>query len=495
VFPQPRALAEHLTADVCVIGSGIAGLSAAYALAKIGASVVVLEHARIGGRQTPQTTAHLASALDDRYSRLERFFGNDGARLAAQSHSAAIDFIEQTCRMESIEAQFRRVDAYLFSGDGCAPEEIEDECAAAARAGLSASIVKRVPFADPFDTGPALRYANQGEIQPLKYVFGLYHALVALGAKMYSGTTATHIEDRKLPVVETSGGYRVQAGAVIVATNSPFNDKLAIHTKQAPYSTYVIAAAVERDSIEHCLAYDTLDPYHYVRVHTPETANEDLLIIGGEDDKTGEQDCGAENFEKLERWMRERFPSARDVRFRWSGQVYEPVDSLAFIGRNPHSANVYVITGDSGNGMTHGTIGALLIRDLITGKANPWESLYKPSRITLHTGAAAEFMLENANVIAHFSENVQGGEVASELEIPNGSGAIVRKGLRKYAVYRADDGAITARNAQCTHLGCIVHWNSTEREWDCPCHGSRFDSSGHVVNGPASVDLSPAPDF
>lgn len=492
MFAQPPALIEHLTADVCVIGSGIAGLSAAYALAKIGATVVVLERARIGGRQTPQTTAHLASALDDRYYRLERYFGNDGARMAAQSHSAAIDFIEQTCRVESIDAQFGRVDAYLFRGDDCAPEEIEEECAAAARAGLSASIVKRAPFADPFDTGPALRYANQGEMQPLKYVFGLYTALLALGTRIYSGTTATHIEDRKLPVVETSGGYRVQAGAVIVATNSPFNDKLAIHTKQAPYSTYVIAAGVERESIPHCLAYDTLDPYHYIRLHTPDAGRDELLIVGGEDDKTGEQDCGAQNFEKLEIWMRERFPNAKEVRFRWSGQVYEPVDSLGFIGRNPHSANVYIVTGDSGNGMTHGTIGALLIRDLITGQENPWESLYRPSRITLNAGAAAEFMLENANVIAHFSENVQGGEVASELEISPGSGAIVRKGLRKFAVFRDDHGTVVSCDAQCTHLGCIVHWNSTEREWDCPCHGSRFDPYGRVVNGPASVDLKRA---
>ena len=494
LFPELPALGEHLTADVCVIGAGIAGLSSAYALAKAGAKVVVLEHARIGGRQTAQTTAHLCAGLDDRYFHLERFFSQDGARMAAQSHSAAIDFIEQTCLTESIDAQFRRVDAYLFAGEGTSLE-LEGECAAAARAGLQASIVPRAPFADPFESGPAVVYARQGQIHPVKYVLGLYKALTKLDVSIFADTTVASIDDRKLLVVHTKDGYRVQAGAAIVATNAPMNDRLAIHTKQAPYTTFVIAAAIERDSVPAVLACDTLEPYHYIRTYSPPDGGDDLLLIGGEDHRTGEEDSGPARFDKLEAWMRARFPRAKTVRYRWSGQIFEPVDALAFIGRSPNSDHVYIVTGDSGNGMTHGTIGAMLIRDLITGGKSPWEALYKPSRMTRNTGAAAEFMIQNANVVAHFGEHVPGGEATRVDDIPSGCGAIVRKGNHPYAVFRHEDGQIVACDAHCSHLGCIVHWNSIDKEWNCPCHGSRFDAGGHVVNGPATIDLTRVRDF
>jgi len=489
-LPQPAALAENLDADVCVVGAGIAGLSAAYTLSMMGAKVVVLERAQVGGRQTPQTTAHLASALDDRYHELEKLFGAQGARLAAQSHSAAIDFIEQTCDQEQIECEFQRVNGYLFTGEGRPEREIDEECAAAQRAGLDVSVVQRAPFEDPFNTGRAVCFRNQAEFHPLKYLIGLYEALQRNGAKFFGGTTVTNVEDGKPVVVTTQSGYCIRAGAVVVATNSPVNDRVTIHTKQAPYSTYVIAAAIEHGSVPHLPAYDTLDPYHYIRVYSPTTTGQELLIVGGEDDKAGESDCGDQHFASLEQWMRRHFPRAGDVKFRWSGQIYEPVDSLAFIGRNPHCDNVYICTGDSGNGITHGTLGAILIRDLISGKENPWESLYSPGRVNPNRSSLSEFVKENADVAARMAQNLLPGEVKDVGEIAKGSGAIVRLGLNLYAVNREEDGSVHACDAHCTHLGCIVHWNSTEQEWDCPCHGSRFKTSGAVIAGPAESPLA-----
>jgi Rieske Fe-S protein len=210
----------------------------------------------------------------------------------------------------------------------------------------------------------------------------------------------------------------------------------------------------------------------------------DVLIVGGEDHKTGQANDADERFRRLQQWTRERFPAVEAFEFQWSGQVMEPVDSLALIGRNPlDSDNVHIATGDSGNGMTHGTIAGVLLTDLIMGRANPWTHLYDPSRKTL--GAIKEFVKENVSVAAQYADLVTAGEIDDVSQIDSGEGAILRRGLVKVAVYRDDDGVLHERSAVCTHLGCVVQWNSIERTWDCPCHGSRFQTDGHVVNGPA----------
>ena len=276
----------------------------------------------------------------------------------------------------------------------------------------------------------------------------------------------------------------------MVATNTPVNDRVAVHTKQAAYRTFVVGARVPRGSVPAILLWDTPDPYHYVRIQQLDERS-DVLIVGGEDHKTGQADDAGERFARLESWTRERFPQATAFDFRWSGQVMEPIDGLALIGRNPldHN-NVYVVTGDSGNGMTHGTIAGMLITDLIMGRPNPWASLYDPARKTL--GAIKDFASENLNVAAQYVDVVTPGEVSDVAEIRPGEGAIVRRGVKKIAVYRDERGALIERSAFCTHLGCVVRWNSTEKTWDCPCHGSRFQIDGHVVNGPAINALGEA---
>jgi Rieske Fe-S protein len=266
------------------------------------------------------------------------------------------------------------------------------------------------------------------------------------------------------------------------------NDLVAVHTKQAPYRTFVVGALVPRGTIPQILMWDTPDPYHYLRVQRMDE-RDDVLIVGGEDHKTGQADDGEDRFRRLEAWTRERFPAATSFEFRWSGQVMEPVDGLALIGRNPlDSDNVYIATGDSGNGMTHGTIAGILITDLIMGRNNAWARLYDPSRKTL--GAIKELAKENLNVAAQYSDLITPGEVDEGSEVPRGEGAILRRGIAKVAVYRDEQGKLHERSAICTHLGCVVRWNSTEKTWDCPCHGSRFQIDGHVVNGPAIQALA-----
>ena len=481
-MPQEPQLPSDLRADVCIVGAGIAGLTTAYLLTREGKTVIVLDDGPSAGGETCRTTAHLVTALDDRFYHLEDLHGRDGSRLAAESHAAAIDRIEQIVRDEGIACHFSRLDGYLFVPPGDDVSQLDRELEAAHRAGLIAvTRVNRAPVAS-FDTGPALRFPRQGQFHILEYLNGVAAAAKRGGARIYNETHAYKFEGGWSARVETDRGV-VTADAIVVATNTPVNDRVAVHTKQAAYRTFVVGARVPRGYVNEILLWDTPDPYHYVRIQHLDHQS-DVLIVGGEDHKTGQADDADARFGRLESWTRERFPEAKTFDFRWSGQVMEPVDSLALIGRNPlDSDNVYIATGDSGNGMTHGTIAGILITDLIMGRSNPWVHLYDPSRKTL--GAIKDFTKENLNVAAQYADIVTPGEVSDVSEIAPGQGAIVRRGAKKIAVFRDAQGGLVERSAFCTHLGCVVRWNSTEQTWDCPCHGSRFHPDGHVVNGPA----------
>jgi glycine/D-amino acid oxidase-like deaminating enzyme/nitrite reductase/ring-hydroxylating ferredoxin subunit len=487
-------LDASVSSDVCVVGAGVAGLSTAYLLQRDGRSVVVVDSGTIGGGQTGRTTAHLASAIDDRFVELERLHGAEGARGAAASHAAAIDRIEASVHEEGLDCGFARVDGYLFDPGARAPGSddrlLRDEHDAAHRAGLEVELVARAPIAS-FDTGRCLRFARQARVEPLRYLDGLARAFERQGGRIFTGTRAAQIAGGSSAHVATVAGHRVSAAAVVVATNSPINDLFALHAKQAPYTSYAITARVPRGAVPDVLLWDTEDPYHYVRLQPGGGAHHDLLIIGGEDHKTGHANDGAERFARLQVWARDRFPAIASVEHRWSGQVLETSDGVAFIGRNPgDDDNVYVVSGDSGHGMTHGTIAGMLVCDLVAGRASPWQALYDPARIRL--GAAGDLVRENLDVARTYLSWLTPGEVSTADEIRPGDGAVLREGLAKIAAYRDDDGILHRRSAVCPHLGCLVAWNAVERTWDCPCHGSRFDCAGRVVNGPANRDLAEA---
>jgi Rieske Fe-S protein len=247
---------------------------------------------------------------------------------------------------------------------------------------------------------------------------------------------------------------------------------------------------VPSGSVPQLLLWDTPDPYHYIRIQ--QLDDHDVLIVGGEDHKTGQAEDMDERWRCLEEWTRERFPMIEAVEYRWSGQVMEPVDGMGYIGRNPmDNPNVFIATGDSGNGMTHGTIAGMLLTDLIMNRPNPWAELYDPSRTPLD--APLEYAKENLNVAAQYTDLATPGEVSSAEEVRAGEGAVLRRGLTKVAVFRDDAGTLHERSAICAHLGCVVRWNPGEKTWDCPCHGSRYDPvDGHVVNGPAIKGLAEA---
>ena len=477
-------------ADVCVIGAGIAGISTAYFLSREGAKVMVVDDGSIAGGETSRTTAHLTCILDDRFHWIEEVHGSRGLVLAAESHCAAIDAVEEVVKRERIDCDFARRDGYLFVPPGDPHDVLEREIEAARRAGLTGvEWAERAPFAT-FDTGKCLRFPHQAQFHPLRYIAALCRAIQVRGGRIHRDTHVVEIEDGSPARVRTREGHAITAESVVVATNTPIHTRVKIHTKQAPYRTYAIGVRVEEDSAARALYYDTQKPYHYVRFHPlrEEEGGGEVLIVGGEDHKTGQKDDADARWEALDSWTRTRFPTAHELLFRWSGQVFETVDGLAFIGKDRD--RVYLATGDSGMGMTHGTIAGMLLTGLIQRGEHRWSSLYDPDRKTLR--AAGEFARENLNVVAQYADHLSGGDVASVDEIELGAGAVMREGMKKVAVYRDRDGTVHARSAVCPHLGCVVAWNSAERTWDCPCHGSRFDRYGRVITGPANVDLEPA---
>jgi glycine/D-amino acid oxidase-like deaminating enzyme/nitrite reductase/ring-hydroxylating ferredoxin subunit len=488
--PLYPPLEENLTANVCVVGAGIAGMTTAYLLAREGKSVVVIDDGQIAGGETGRTTAHLVNVLDDRYFELERMHGEKGARLAAESHTAAVDEIERIVNEEKIDCEFTRLDGYLFMPPAGELEFLQTELEACHRAGLTnVRMVERAPLPD-YNTGVALHFPNQAQFHPVNYLNALAKAIERDGGRIFTRTHVDRIESGK-PAIVGARDKTVRANFVVVATNTPINDWVTIHTKQFPYRTYVIGALVPKGSVPLGLYWDTADPYHYIRLQ-PLSDQHDVLIIGGEDHKTGQAEDTQERFDRLESWGRHVFPNIEFVEFRWSGQVVEPVDSLAFIGRNPGEDNIFIATGDSGNGMTHGTIAGMLITDLIRGRENEWVKLYDPSRTPRR--AMAEYARGNLNVARQYVEYVTGGDVTTPEAIPPGGGAVIRRGVQKVACYRDDSGEVHELSAICPHLGCVVHWNAAEKTWDCPCHGSRFDALGQVVNGPANSGLRPTED-
>lgn len=491
-FSKPT---HDLETEVLIIGGGIAGLTTAYKLLQKGKKVVLVEDGFIGSGETGRTTAHLSNALDDRYYYLENTFGEEAAALAAESHTAAIAEIEKIVTTLRIDCSFKRVSGYLFLHPSDKQESLDKEYEATQKAGMQTSLLPETPVIEGGEIVRCLEFKNQGQFHILHYIKGLADAIIALGGVIYTEANAKNISKEGAEV----NGFTFSAKHIVVATNTPINDTLTMHTKQYAYRTYVIAAKIPKGTLPYSLWWDTgnlnskwvSQPYHYVRLENFDEEY-DLLISGGEDHKTGQADeeniPESTRYDMLEAWTRQYFPMLDEISYRWSGQVMEPVDSLGYMGKNPGDDNIYIITGDSGNGMTHATIGAMIISDLIVGNKNKWEDLYSPSRITFK--ATGDFLREAGNMAAQYLDWISSADLKNTADLPAGEGGVLSSGLRRIAVYRDYDNTLRAFSAVCPHLGCIVKWNPDEKSFDCPCHGSRFAADGTVTNGPAQADLS-----
>ncbi len=488
--PTFFAVNENMSTDVLVIGAGIAGLSTAYQLLKNGKSVIVIDRElHLGLHESGLTSAHLSNAVDGRYSFLRQVHGLETMRLVAESHTQAITMIEHICQEEGIDCDFKRVNGYLFLDSEDDLKLFKDEVLAAREVGLNVELLSRAPL-QMFDTGPCILFPNQGQFHPVKYLQGLAQAIQRLGGKIFTESPATDVKYGAPHKVITDQNYEILCQDLVVCTNSPVNDIITMHTKMGAYRSYVIAVEIPRGQLEPMLLWDTGDPYHYVRLIQNKNSEYDLLIVGGEDHRTGQQVFPEACYENLKHWVRERLQIQPRVVAQWSGQILETFDGLAFIGKNPSlEKNIYIITGDCGMGLTYGTMGSAIIRDLILGRSNAWSEVYNPRRLAVRN--LNEYVRENFHSISPYSDWLLPGNIKSTEEIAPGEGAILRRGLKKLACYKDTFGNMHVFSAKCPHLGGLVRWNSSEKTWDCPCHGSRFHRYGEVINGPAPHGLQP----
>ncbi|MGE5684640.1 MAG: NAD(P)/FAD-dependent oxidoreductase [Nitrososphaerota archaeon] len=388
-------LAQNISVDVAIVGGGIAGVTTAYLLSKSGKSVALLEDGYIGSGETGRTTAHITHALDDRYYNIEKNHGTNSARIAADSHTSAINFIDRTVREERIDCQFSRLNGYLFLDPTDDKSSLDKELAALKNAGISSAKIESKSPLESKETSPCICFEDQGQFQPMLYLTAIAKKMSQNNdVKIFTETHAQEIQTvNSTNVIKTNSGYTVTAKDVVLATNAPIIDNVRrIYDKQVAYRTYVVVAEIQKNSIPSALYWDTgnqnsedhVKPYHYVRIQQTGNETNDLLIVGGEDHKTGSPNDRTDfdtKFKNLETWMRKIFSVDGPVVYNWSGQVMEPLDGLAIIGPNPgKDKNIYIATGDSGNGITHGTIAGIILHDLILGKNNPWAELYNPNR-------------------------------------------------------------------------------------------------------------------
>jgi glycine/D-amino acid oxidase-like deaminating enzyme/nitrite reductase/ring-hydroxylating ferredoxin subunit len=481
---QPRPeLTEDVHVDACVIGAGMCGLSTALELSRQGESVAVLEARFVAAGASGFNTAKLSSLHGLTYTKLEGSLGGDAARHYGAANERGIERVFEVSAELGIECDLRRKPNLVYSESADEREQLEEEVAAARRAGLPARLVEDTDL--PYPIAAAVQFEEQAEFHPVKYLEGLARALVAEGVRVHEGTRALAVDAGSPCRVRTAGGRTVTAGSVVVATHLPFLDRGLYFARCHPERSYVVAAPYERADSRSGMYLSTESPAHSIRAHQMDGRT--WLLVGGESHKTGQADA-AERYRALEAWARERF--AVEPVMRWATQDQMPVDGVPYIGpSDPVSRNVYVATGFRKWGLALGAAAGELLASLALGQEHAWAELFDTRRLRPRAGATA-LAKENLNVAARFV----GDRLLKRADLESiapGEGRVVGAGLGQRAVYREADGTLHALSARCTHLGCIVNWNSAEATWDCPCHGSRYDARGGVIEGPAVNPLPP----
>lgn len=486
-LPRFPALDQTLTVDVAVVGAGITGITTAWLLKKAGLTVALLERERCGGIDTSHTTAHLTAVSDLRLHAMERSFGAEAAKAVWNAGMAGLHRIRTTIEEEGIACGFEICPGYLHAATPDEdPADLQRETDCANTLGIAAEFRTSVPVFNR----PGILFPGQALFHPLLYLAALLERLPGGGCHVFEETAALKIE--KSPRSLTTKNGRINFSHLVLATHNPLMGNASLlratlfQTKLSLYTSYALGARLPGRYPESGCFWDTGNPYHYLRIEP--SPHGPYAIYGGEYHKTGQAADTVAVYGNLEKHLREIFPEA-EVDARWSGQVIETNDGLPYIGEI--ADRQFVATGFSGNGLTLGTLSALMALDAVQGRKNPWARLFSPSRRKLR-GGTLDYLRENRNSMARLIRDRLARPATESLrEIPAGDGRIVRMGRRKVAAHRDARGRLQVCSAICTHLQCVVAWNTAEQTWDCPCHGSRFHPDGRVISGPAEEALTP----
>ena len=464
--------------DVAIIGGGIVGLTAAHLLKAEGKTVAVLESHRIVEGVTGNTTAKITSLHTLIYAYLLRHFGEKKALAYATANQSALEHIADTIHQQNIQCDFIRTPAFTYTESTEEIAQIEAEVQAAQKLGLPATLTDQTPL--PFPVRAAVRFDDQAQFHPRKYLLALARDIPGDGSYLFEETRVIDITEGEPCIVTTRNGT-MRAHSVIVASHYPVNDKTIYASRLHQRRSYVLAVRVANPVMRG--TFISTAPLHSIRNYAPSQDN--LLFVGGQAHSPGQGGDTAARYRRLEQWARKRF-DVLSVEYRWSTQDNETMDRVPYVGKYaPHSKHLYVATGFGGWGMTNGTAAAMLLRDLIVERQNPWANLYDPGRVNLVS--APKLAGQTANIARHFV----GDRIVRDTpdDVSRGEGKIVHTKAGNAAMYQAEDGTVKVLSPVCTHMGCFVQWNSAEKSWDCPCHGSRFAVDGKVIHGPAVDDL------
>ncbi|UXD70880.1 FAD-dependent oxidoreductase [Sphingobacterium faecium] len=473
--------------DVIIVGAGITGITTALKLQAQGKKCLILEAHTVGFGTTAGTSAHLNTVLDTPYQTLISNFGKQQAILAAEAVQQALEQIAGFIERFQISCDFSRCDGYMYATQQDEEKELVETLEAINEVGIHAEFVDNIP--GPMDFTRAIKFGGQGRFHPLKYLKALYAEFLKLGGHILENTKVIKIIDQEgFQRVETAGDKSYYADHVVYATHTPPGVHL-LTFKLAPYRSYVMGIELaDNESYPEDLIYDMQDPFHYFR--KADYQDRQLLLVGGQDHKTGQHNNTDFNFTELESFVRNTY-KVKEVVYKWSSQYYESTDGLPYIGYFPGKKNkrIFVATGYSGNGMIFGTLSAQIISDLIVHGKSTYEALFSPSRCKPIAGFS-NFMTENIDVAKHLiTDKLSVSKIHSYSEIAKGEGRIINFENRDIGLFKDDTGQLFAVDPVCKHAGCVVQWNSTERSWDCPCHGARYDPSGYLLTGPATAGL------
>ncbi len=489
-LPEFPALQRDLDVDVLVVGAGLTGITTTYLLLQEGVRVALIDRATVASADSGHTTAHLTYVTDERLHHLASKFGADAARKFWEGGVVAIDTIERIVEETGNDAEFVRVPGYLHARIGQMPHPREIE-ALKKDAELAQSFGFDATYADslPYSNMPGVQFAQQAKFHPRRYLKGLLTVIQQQGGLVFENTAFESV-DAGDPMTVHANGREIRCKYLVIATHNPLMGKKGaltatlFQTKLALYTTYVLGARLPNGAVPEALYWDTGDPYEYLRIEQRE--DHQYAIFGGEDVKTGQEDDPERVFDRLTRRLFEVLPQAKVDR-RWLGQVIETDDGMPFIGENEERE--FIATGFSGNGYTLGTLSALMARDRFLGRDNPWSSLLAVGRSPFH-GGAWRYVQENVDYPYHFvRDRLRRPKLDSPEQVGPGEGRIVSDQGKKVAAWRDESGKLTLLAPQCTHMRCLVKWNSADRTWDCPCHGSRFRPTGEVLAGPAEQPL------
>ena len=471
--------------DVIIVGAGITGISTALMLQKAGKICTVVEAQEIGFGTTGGTTAHLNTLLDTPYYEIEKKFCAEDAKRVAGLARTAIDLIRYNIEEFKIDCDFEVLPAYVFSKDDAQDADLKKLYESLQKVLINTSYTVKIPTPVPYRK--AIEVASQAKFHPMKYVLALAKVFEEKGGMIIQNCRVTDVTKTENDILEvTTSLGKLTARAVIYATHIPPGVNM-LHFTCAPYRSYAMALKLHNGNYPDGLVYDLDDPYHYYRTH--EVDGQKYLIAGGADHKTGHEANTEKCFTELERYFR-KFYDIEEISYKWSSQYFEPADGLPYIGHLPGNPdNVYVATGFGGNGMIYGSASAMILTDMIVMGKSEYEDLFKPARVK----PMAEFsnvVKEGADVTKEMVKGWLSMEKLDELAgLAKGEGKVVKYEGSPVALYKNEDGRLFAVNPACPHIKCTVGWNSTEKSWDCPCHGSRFSYTGELLTGPARNDL------